>query len=40
VGIPLQLVDDKKAVSIFTTESAATQISIDDYAFPVDTQDA
>jgi len=40
VGTPLQLVDDKKAVSIFTTESAATQISIDDYAFPVNTEDA
>src|SRR5262249_52151215 len=38
VGIPLQLMDDKKAVSVFTTESAATQISIDDYAFPVDTE--
>jgi len=40
VGIPLQLMDDKKAVSVFTTESAATQISMDDYAFPVNTEDA
>jgi hypothetical protein len=32
--------DDKNAVSIFTTESAATPIPRDDYAFPVNTEDA
>jgi len=40
VGIPLQLVDNKNAVSIFTTESAATPISRNDYPFPMNTQDA
>jgi hypothetical protein len=32
--------DDKNAVSILTAESAATQIPTDDYAFPVNTEDA
>jgi hypothetical protein len=32
--------DNKNDISIFTTESAATPISTDDYAFPVDTEDA
>lgn len=40
MGIPLQLMDDKNAVSIFTTESAATPIPTDDYSFPVNTEDA
>src|SRR5215468_3212239 len=40
VGISLQLVDNKNAVSIFTTESAATPISRDYYPFPMNTQDA
>jgi len=40
VGIPLQLMDDKNAVSIFTTESAATPISRHHYPFPVNTEDA
>jgi len=40
VGIPLQLVNDKNGVSIFTTERAATQIPTDDYALPVNTEDA
>jgi len=40
VGIPLQLMDDKNGISIFTTESAATEIPRDDYAFPMNTEDA
>jgi hypothetical protein len=32
--------DDKNGISIFTTESAATEIPTDDYAFPVNTEDA
>jgi hypothetical protein len=40
VGIPLQLMDDKNGISIFTTVSAATQIPRDDYAFPMNTEDA
>jgi hypothetical protein len=40
VGIPLQLIDDKNGISIFTTESAATQIPRDDYAFTMNTEDA
>jgi hypothetical protein len=32
--------DDKNAVSIFTTESAAAQIPTDDYSFPVNPEDA
>jgi len=32
--------DDKNGISIFTTESAATEIPTDDYAFPVHTEDA
>jgi hypothetical protein len=32
--------DDKSGISIFTTESAAAQIPTDDYAFPVNTEDA
>jgi len=40
MGIPLELMDDKNGISIFTTESATTQIPKDDYAFPVNTDDA
>jgi hypothetical protein len=32
--------DDKNGVSIFTTESATTPIPTDDYAFPMNTEDA
>jgi hypothetical protein len=32
--------DDKNGISIFTTESAATQIPRDDYASPMNTEDA
>jgi hypothetical protein len=32
--------DDKKAVSVFTTESAATPLSMHDDPFPVNTEDA
>ena len=38
--ISLQLIDDKNGISIFTTESAATQIPRDDYAFTMNTEDA
>src|SRR4029077_5058333 len=40
MGIPLELMDDKNGISIFTTESAATPIPTDDYAFPVNPEDA
>jgi hypothetical protein len=40
MGIPLQLMDDKNGISIFTTESAAPQIPTDDYAFQMNTEDA
>jgi hypothetical protein len=32
--------DDKNGVSIFTAESAATPIPMDNYAFPMNTEDA
>ena len=40
MGIPLELMDDKNGISIFTTANAATPILTDDYAFPVNTEDA
>jgi hypothetical protein len=40
MGVPLELMDDKNGISIFTTESAATPIPTDDYAFPVNPENA